>query len=151
MCQFFFNSAAMRIISLTWLSTHRRRIAQISALSAYRSALLLPSILLLEIDRDVASIQKLVISLILLACWHLSFRKPSHAVISMLPFFLILPFDLFFTHVYQEPPTTAIAGIIAHTTPIEALDYLNGRKLGIFLALILSLAVWASALWSIYS
>ena len=141
----------MRIFRLTWLSTHRRRIAQILALSAYRSALLLPSILLLEIDRDVASIQKLVISLILLVCWHLSFRKPSHAVISMLPFFLILPFDLFFTQVYQEPPTTAIIGIVAHTTPKESLDYLNGRKLEIFLVLLLSLSVWASALWSIDS
>jgi len=141
----------MKIIPLTWLSTHRRRIAQIVALSAYRSALLLPSILLLEIDRDVASIQKLVISLILLVCWHLSFRKPSHAVISMLPFFLILPLDLFFTQTYQEPPTTAIIGILAHTTPKESLDYLNGRKLEIFLALIASLAVWAAALWSIDS
>lgn len=92
-----------------------------------------------------------MISLVLLVCWHLSFNKPSRAVISMLPVFLILPFDLFFLRVFQEPPTTAIVGIIARTTPNEALDYLSGRKLEILLAIIVSLAVWACAYWSIDS
>jgi len=139
------KGANAKLLPGTLHSLEQHQAGAVLGWSAYSCALLLPNILLLSIDRDITSVEKLVIAAILLIGWHISFRKISYAIISMLPFFLILPFDLFFTHAYQEPPTLAVAGILAHTNINETMDYLDGRKLDLALALILALAVWACA------
>ena len=124
------------------LVARQRTTITVLAWAGYCTALLLPNLLLLQINRDVASVEKLLIAVVLLVAWHLSFRKLPHALLSMFPIFLILPIDLFFTYTYQEPPTSPVAGILAHTSLSEALDYLQGRKLDLLLGIMLSLSVW---------
>lgn len=125
------------------VSREKERVAVSAVL--YLLAWLLPGLCLVALNRDLASLLKLLLSIAFFAVWHLSFKKLEKAVFFSLFVFLLLPFDLFFFAVYQEPPTTPVFFALFNTNVREALDFLHGRVLLLLAIVSTSLAVWWQA------
>ncbi|GAA0717887.1 phosphoethanolamine transferase [Dokdonella soli] len=132
-----------------WLSS----MLPLTGLAAYCLAWLSPNILTTIYIPVVASKAKLAISIGLMAAWLLAFRSMRRACLYSLPiFFLLLPFDLFYTTTYREPPTTniipSIVEAITETHWSETSDYMRGRGVE-FVGLIgFSILAWWLGVWS---
>lgn len=111
----------------------------------YAMALLAPNLVQFLLEPTVRNFGKLAVCAAFLLAWHLMFSRLSLAVATLLPVFLLLPFDLFFTITYGQTPSVAVLAIIADTNINEASDYLDGRMPLAFAALACSLAIWAAA------
>ncbi len=96
---------------------------------------------------------KLLISFGLMAAWLLAFRTVRRACLWSLPIFLILlPFDLFYTTTYREPPTTNIVPSIVEDITgslwMEIADYARGRELEVVGFAVISILAWWLGVWS---
>ena len=112
----------------------------------YATALLLPNLTLLYNAPTISNLGKLVLCAGFLSAWHLAFANKFFAVMTLLPAFLLLPFDLFVAYTYGDAPASAMLAIVFDTNLREALDYLEGRVLLALAASAASLSVWAWAL-----
>ena len=131
------------------------RYAASLAVIPYFLALIAPALCLLYEDFGAASLFKLGLTIVLLGVWHLSFRNLYQSVAFSLPFFIFLPFEIFFFAVYHEPPTTSVLLSIGNTNFAEASDFMKGRVLILAVVIIATIAIWLQmlsvarkALWS---
>jgi glucan phosphoethanolaminetransferase (alkaline phosphatase superfamily) len=111
-------------------------------LPAYVLAWMLPGILLLSFDFRAESGTKLLFAVAFFCIWHLAFKNFLQSVYWSLFFFFLLPFDLFFFHIYREPPGTAVLLSLGASNLREGADFMRGRALVLFGALAFSIGVW---------
>lgn len=112
----------------------------------YTLAWLTPNLYLFSLKPGFANGSKLVLALLLMLVWHLSFKSTRTAVACALPFFLLWPFDLHYSLHYQQPPTTVVITTLLQTTTGETLDYLRGREVEVAGLVVLALLAWSFAL-----
>ena len=80
-----------------------------------------------------------------LAAWSL-FKRPAWLHWLLLPAFLALPTELYLFTFYGEGISTHHLGIIAETSPREAIDFL-GQKVWLMLAVMLGVIAWWLMSW----
>lgn len=131
-----------------WLSSGLPR----AGLMVYCLAWLSPNILAVFYIPVFASKIKLGICMGLMAAWIMAFRNLKRACLYSLPIFILLPFDLFYTTTYREPPTTniipSIVEAITETHWAETSDYVRGRLPELSALIVFSLLVWCLGIWS---
>lgn len=109
---------------------------------AYMLAWLLPGLLLLVADFRTESATKLIFTAVFFCAWHLACKDFLRGVYYSLFFFLLLPFDLLFFYIYREPPGTAVLLTLGASNIREASDFMRGRCLVLFGALVFAIGVW---------
>lgn len=80
-----------------------------------------------------------------LAAWAL-FRRPSRFHWLLLPAFVMLPVELYLQAFYSQGISTHHLGIIAETTPAEALEFL-GNRIWLLLMVMIAVVAWWAASW----
>lgn len=108
----------------------------------YFAALLIPGIWLIAVDWGIESFVKLVFSVIFLSAWYLSFRDMSRAVNYSVVFFALLPLDIFFFHIYGEPPTTPVLLAMSESNIGEAIDFMRGREILLVTIVLSCMTLW---------
>jgi glucan phosphoethanolaminetransferase (alkaline phosphatase superfamily) len=111
-------------------------------LPVYILSWLMPGLLFLAVDYSKESATKLLFTLVFLCAWHLAFKDFLRSVYYSLFFFFLLPFDLFFFYIYREPPGSPVLLSIVDTNMVEAADFMRGRGLILFCAVVFAIAVW---------
>lgn len=122
-----------------------KAISKYAVLTAYSLALLTPGIWLLAVDWSLESSAKLLFSVIFLLAWHISFKSFSRAINYSLLFFTLLPLDVFFFYIYNEPPTTPVLLAMSESNLGEAADFMRGREVMLAGAITLSILIWLYA------
>jgi len=122
------------------------RLSRHGILTLYFSVLLLPGIWLIAVDWSVESFVKLAFTVIFLTAWHLSFRNMHRAIGYSLVFFVLLPLDIFFFHIYNEPPTTPVLLAMSESNVGEAIDFMRGREIALGTIILLCMIIWIGAI-----
>ncbi|GAB3445945.1 phosphoethanolamine transferase [Massilia solisilvae] len=113
------------------------------ALPAYLLAWLSPSLCFLLSDFRLVSVEKVLLTLAFFCVWHLAFASFERAVYYSAFFLLVLlPFDLFFFLVYQEPPGTPVFLSISDSNLIEATDFMRGRATSLLCCTLFAAGIW---------
>lgn len=112
-------------------------------LPAYLLAWLSPAICFLLSDFRLISVEKVLLALAFFCVWHLAFASFERAVYYSAFFLLVLlPFDLFFFFVYQEPPGTPVLLSIGDSNMIEAADFMRGRATTLLCCTLFAAGIW---------
>ena len=82
-----------------------------------------------------------------LAAWAI-FKRPAWFHWLLIPAFVALPAEVYLITYYGQGISTHHLGIIAETSPEEALDFL-GNKVWLMLAVMAGIVVWWVASWSV--
>jgi len=127
------------------MTEHFRKLSNYGVWTSYFTALLIPGIWLIAVDWSVESFVKLVFSVIFLSAWHLSFRDMSRAVSYSVVFFVLLSLDIFFFHIYGEPPTTPVLLAMSESNIDETIDFMRGREILLATIIISCMTLWVVA------
>jgi glucan phosphoethanolaminetransferase (alkaline phosphatase superfamily) len=116
------------------------------ARAPYLLALASPNLLLHYQETDSVTLILAALASLIIAAIHIGFSWSRWIVIFMLPVFLILPFEIFYTWNYNEAFTIRVLAIALETPNEQIYSYMLPRVPALAAILLMSLLAWGMAL-----
>lgn len=87
-------------------------------------------------DALIRTLPPSLVLLVALTCWT---RHPGFVLILLLPFYLLLPYELFYIIQYENPSSSHILAVVSESNHVEAVEYIGAVTIawGIAISLIL--------------